>query len=435
MERPHFEKPFADGILDSRASARTPPLLLVMDADGRNLGMLRNALGHDHRLASVANGDEVLDFCHLQLPDLVLLTWQAPDTNGLATCGRLKGNPSTRYIPVIMLAKQQNADEEVQCLDAGAVDFIHQPVSDAVLRARIQTHLMLRQKAKQILAFNATLERRMEESASELRATVETLHDFHSRLIDSEARATLSTVVASVSHELTTPITNSMLTANMLVDQTRSLNDLIDSGRLKRAELGVFLRVLNEGSALMERNLQRANALIGSFKQVAFDQMSEEQREFDLADTVKEVVDSMMPGLKGKPHRIVVDIPQGIVMDSVPGRLGQVIINLINNAYLHAFDGRDDGVLVISAARSGDKIQLSFRDNGVGIPAENLDRLFEPFFTTKKGKGGTGLGMPIVENLVRRSLGGSISVHSELGAGTTFHVVMPPARSKGEWVN
>jgi len=330
METPHFEKPFADGLLDSRASARQPPLLLVMDAQADNFGRLRNALSRDHRLACVTCGDEVLDFCHLQLPDLVLLTWQAPEPNGLAICRRLKENPATRYIPVIIVAQPQDADEEVQGLDAGAVDFIHQPVSDAVLRARIQTHLMLRQKAKQILAFNATLERRMEESASELRATVETLHDFHSRLIDSEARATLSTVVASVSHELTTPITNSMLTANMLVDQTRNLNDMIDAGQLKRAELGVFLRVLNEGAALMERNLKRANALIGSFKQVAFDQMSEEQREFDLAETVKEVVDSMMPGLKGKPHRIVVDIPQGIVMDSVPGRLGQVIINLIN---------------------------------------------------------------------------------------------------------
>jgi len=435
MDQHDTKTPFASGAFDSRANVRHPPVLLAVDTDARNIGKLQTALSHDHQLEAVADGEALFDFCHRQLPDLIVFAEPRAAANGYASCRQLKEEPLTRYIPVIILADQPSPQEEVLALDAGAVDFIHLPVSAAVLRSRIQTHLMLRQKTKQILAFNATLERRIEETTSQLRATVETLHDFHSRLMDSEARATLSTVVANVSHELTTPITNSMLTANLLVDQTRELNDLVDSGQLRRSELGVFLHVLNEGTALMERNLVRANALIGSFKQVAVDQMSEEQREFDLAVTVREVVDSMMPGLKAKPHRIVMDIPVGIVMNSLPGRLGQVIINLINNAYLHAFDGRDGGELVIRAVREGEQVVLSFSDNGVGIPAENLERLFQPFFTTKKGRGGTGLGMPIVENLVRKSLEGSISVQSTPGVGTCFQMVLPLIRSNREWLN
>jgi signal transduction histidine kinase len=112
-------------------------------------------------------------------------------------------------------------------------------------------------------------------------------------------------------------------------------------------------------------------------------------------------------------------------MDSLPGALGQVVINLINNAYLHAFEGRNDGLLTINAIRVDDALVLQFTDNGVGMSPENLERLFEPFFSTKKGRGGTGLGMSIVENLVRKTLGGTLRVQSELGVGTCFEVCMP----------
>ncbi len=420
-------KPFTTRQLDSRADSRRPPVLLVVDGDMNNIERAKTVFGQDHEVVFVNDGLRALEFCREQLPDLILLAWTLPAMSGHETCLKLRDDPVTRYLPVIFLTDDDNAEDEVQGLDAGAVDFIVRPVGAAVWRARVKTHLMLRQKTKQILAFNATLERKVEERTVELSATMETLHDFHGRLVDSEARATLSTVVANVSHELTTPISNGLLTANMLSDHAKNFHALVDSGRLKLSELGLFLKVLGEGTALMERNLNRANNLIGSFKQVAIDQVSEEHREFDLAETVKDVVASVMPGLKSKPHRIVIEIPDGIMMNSLPGRLGQVVINLINNAYLHAFEGRRDGALIISAVLDGDHIQLSFSDNGVGMSEENLARLFQPFFTTKKGNGGTGLGMPIVDNLVRKSLGGSIKVNSKLGEGTTLLVRLPVA--------
>ena len=112
-------------------------------------------------------------------------------------------------------------------------------------------------------------------------------------------------------------------------------------------------------------------------------------------------------------------------MDSQPGPLGQIVINLINNAYLHAFEGIAKGVLTIAARLDGDTVELLISDNGVGIPAENLEKLFQPFFSTKIGKGGTGLGMAIVENLVIKTLAGSVAVESTLGQGTRFVIRLP----------
>jgi signal transduction histidine kinase len=112
-------------------------------------------------------------------------------------------------------------------------------------------------------------------------------------------------------------------------------------------------------------------------------------------------------------------------MDSLPGPLGQVIINLVNNAYLHAFDGQAQGVLTIGAVQSGGRICMAFSDNGAGMSEDTQVRLFQPFFSTKTGQGGTGLGMMIVDDLVRKVLGGVLGVQSTAGLGTTVRVDLP----------
>jgi len=203
------------------------------------------------------------------------------------------------------------------------------------------------------------------------------------------------------------------------------LKHKIDSGQLKRSDLSDFLDTLRSGVDLLQRNLQRASGLLGNFKQVAADQASEQRREFDLSSVIHELVSSLQPSLKRHPHRIVIEIPDGLSMDSYPGPLGQVGINLINNAYLHAFEGRKDGVLTIRAEVRGQAIELTFADNGRGIQPENLERLFEPFFSTKIGKGGSGLGMTIIKSLVCKTLGGDIDVSSTPGLGTRFRITLP----------
>ena len=138
-----------------------------------------------------------------------------------------------------------------------------------------------------------------------------------------------------------------------------------------------------------------------------------------------EVLNTLSPSLKRYPHRVELEIPTGILLDSYPGALGQVLINLINNAYLHAFEGRDVGVVHICAALEGEWVAVHLHDNGVGMSQAHLEQLFQPFFSTKIGRGGTGLGMTIVGNLVSGTLGGSVRVTSELGAGTHIALRIP----------
>jgi signal transduction histidine kinase len=173
------------------------------------------------------------------------------------------------------------------------------------------------------------------------------------------------------------------------------------------------------------RGLTSAADLVNSFKQVAVDRTTEQRRMFNLQQVTHEIVATMMNRIRNANHSIEYDVPDGLAMDSYPGPFGQVIANFINNALLHAFEGRQHGQMTLSAARNGDaRVLVTFSDNGGGIAPTHLSRIFDPFFTTKLGQGGSGLGLSISYNIVTSLLGGQIAVQSGPD-GTTFTLDLP----------
>jgi signal transduction histidine kinase len=276
-----------------------------------------------------------------------------------------------------------------------------------------------------IRELNETLELRVAERSSQLNAALQTLHHSQEALAQSAAKATLSTLVASVTHELNTPLGNSLMTAGTCSDLTKRFQAQVDSGQLRRSDLTAYLQEMRTGSDLMERNLLRAVDLVKNFKQVAADQASEQRRLFDVGAVVNEVVNTLSPSLKRHAHRVEVNIADALWIDSYPGALGQVLINLINNAYLHAFEGMDSGCVSIDASPQAGEVVLCIADNGAGMSEALLAQLFQPFFSTKIGQGGTGLGMTIVENLVKKTLGGALRVESDVGRGSRFFIRLP----------
>ena len=403
------------------------PILLVVDDQPSNIQVLHQIFKADCEVYMATSGEQALAFCATQLPDLILLDVVMPGIDGHQVCTELKSNPRTRDIPVIFVTGHSNPEDETEGLRLGAVDFISKPVNASVVRARVHMQLMLRQSLRQVQELNETLESRVAQRTAELQRALQDLRQSQDNLAHSEARATLSTLIAGVSHELGTPLGNSKMVSSTLAQQTRAMAQDLQSGQLKRSSLDRYLGQMSEGVQLLEHNLTRAVELLTAFRQVAADQASEQHRVFNLDLVVREILHTLSPSLKRQPHRVVVEIATDIMMDSQPGALGQVIINLVNNAYLHAFEGRVDGVLTISAQLDADSVALTVADNGVGMPAELLDKLFEPFFSTKIGKGGTGLGMAIVQNLVTKALGGRINVVSTAGKGTRFEIVLPKA--------
>ncbi|MDX9706586.1 MAG: PAS-domain containing protein [Azospira sp.] len=255
-------------------------------------------------------------------------------------------------------------------------------------------------------------------------------------LARNERMASLGSLVAGVAHEINTPIGNALMVASALGHRIGEFNEALAAGPLRRSVLDAFIAGVRESGDLLERNLLRAANLIQNFKQVAVDQTSDRRRIFDLATVLDEVRMTLLPRFKHGSHRLEFEAEVGVQIDGYPGALGQVVANLVENALLHAFDGRTQGTVSIHAATQEDgRVRLSIADDGNGIAPELLSRVFDPFFTTRLGKGGSGLGLSIVLNLVRNLLGGEIAVDSQPGQGCRFIITLPtvaPAQIDGE---
>ncbi len=135
------------------------PTLLVVDDQPLNVQVLVHIFSPDHAVLTASSGAEALAVCAEHTPDLVLLDVMMPEMDGHEVCRRLKADARTKDIPVIFVTVQNDPLEEAAGLRLGAVDFIPQPVNSAVVRARVHTHLQLRQALHQVweLAFHDAL--------------------------------------------------------------------------------------------------------------------------------------------------------------------------------------------------------------------------------------------------------------------------------------
>lgn len=292
---------------------------------------------------------------------------------------------------------------------------------------------LLRELEAQAARARRDLETQVEERTRDLSQanrrlseTVEKLTMAQEELVRTGKMAALGTLVAGVAHEVNTPLGLAYTITTHMQDQAHALAEKYHAGQLKAPDLASYLDATNDGFRHAASNLQRAATLIENFKQVAADQSTDVRRSFDLETYVREVVASLGSVLRKNGHRVEIAAADKIAMDSYPGALAQVITNLVMNAVIHGFDGRQGGTIGIAINREGqDRCSMLVSDDGRGMTENVVARIFEPFFTTRRGQGGTGLGMHIVYNLVTGCLGGRISCISVPGKGSTFVVTLP----------
>lgn len=275
----------------------------------------------------------------------------------------------------------------------------------------------------------------------ELRRAYQALHDAHEdlkrtqqQLLHAEKMASLGRLVAGVAHELNNPISFVLGNVHALRRYAQRLEEYLaalhaNSPPEQLAELRRELRIdrlLEDLPSLMDGTVEgaeRTRDIVDSLKRFsAVDKDS--QQPYNLTQVIERAVHWVAKSANER-FRVELDLPEGINLVGSPGQIQQVIMNLVQNA-ADATAGLAEPRLEISAARVGARVEARFRDNGPGIPADNLPHLFEPFFTTKPVGKGTGLGLAITYGIVERH-GGSLSAanHPEGGALFTLGLPMP----------
>jgi len=276
----------------------------------------------------------------------------------------------------------------------------------------------LKQAEQSLQDLNLQLEARVAARTGELKQAV-------GKLVQAEKLAALGSLVAGIAHELNTPIGNGLTVASALDFKVRAFSEEIQ-GSLKRSTLDQFIADAQQASDLMLRSLSRAAELVSNFKQLAVDQASAQRRHFELPVLVADTVMSLQAVVKERGCALHVDVAPGLALDSYPAALGQALTHLLNNALIHGFELAAPGtVQVLARALDDQHLQITLSDNGRGIDLADQRRIFEPFFTTRLGRGGSGLGLHAVHNIVTGVLGGQIEVHSSPGAGTSFLLKLP----------
>lgn len=268
----------------------------------------------------------------------------------------------------------------------------------------------------------STKNRQLEHALADLQRMQETL-------VEREKLASLGQLVAGLSHELNTPVGVALGAATHLSDLVNRLVARARDGQLLRSDLDTFVEESGRAVTLVESNLAHAARLVRSFKRVSADQTTGERRAVDLSVYLSEVMTSLS-GLLHRQHTVRLLQSPPIELDTCPGALTQVITNLVENAVVHAFPAGSSGTISLAALDLGNRVQIVFQDDGVGMAEDVREHIFEPFFTTRRGQGGTGLGLSIVYTLVTGTLGGEITCDSAPGVGTTFTIDLPRTPSR-----
>lgn len=280
---------------------------------------------------------------------------------------------------------------------------------------------------QQLEQANNQLEQRVTERTIQLEKSLTDLRTMQNKLIESEKMAALGNLVAGVAHEVNSPLGVAITAASHCREELKTLEQQYQQHQLTEREFNQRLESLNQGLGLVEHNLERAANLVRDFKRTAADQSCGERAHFTLDEYLNTLASSLGPLLRQHQIQLQLVLPANIECDSYPGALAQVITNLAINAARYAFpEPRPQAaVLTISASLIDDDIFLQISDNGIGMSEQIRKRVFEPFFTTGRNKGGTGLGLALVYNLVTQTLGGTVRLSTAPHAGSHFDLCLP----------
>jgi len=362
--------------------------LLIIDDIIDNLMLLGEAMSPEYKIKVATSGTQGLELAVQEpLPDLILLDIMMPGMDGYEVCRRLKEDGRTRQIPVIFLSALDKESDELQGLDAGAVDFITKPFKLEIVRARIGTQIELL---------------RMRQQLQEARLRAEA------------ASQSKSVFLANMSHEIRTPMSAIMGMTDLALEKAA---DPQQRSYLETVKLSAdsLLSLIND---------------ILDFSKIEAGQMELDEHPFILAEAVKAAVRTVSVLSQEKGLDIVFDLspdlPKAVEGDSL--RFRQIILNLLSNAI--KFSEKGSIRIVVSPEKIGPEsvaVRVAVIDRGIGIRADKISTVFSAFSqadsSVSRKFGGTGLGLAICRQLCEL-MDGKIWVESEHGRGATFIFVV-----------
>jgi signal transduction histidine kinase len=344
------------------------PRVLVAEDEPDLRGFVVGVLKESYEVDAAADGAEALKLLKQNRPDLVLTDVMMPGTSGLDLCRAIKGDPSLRNIPVILLTARGESEAALEGYGAGADDFVSKPFHTKVLQARIRAHLKMRGLSLQ--------------------------------LADQARLASAGTLAAGLAHEVKNPL-NAAMNA---------------------------VRVLEKGGSSRVSNEKLMNLVIDALKRIdgVVSALGAHARPADGSDlapcNVRNAVESTLNLLEHKlRNRVTVHQDYETTGDVfAPARaFNQIFLNLVDNSIRSGAEN-----IWIELRQAESQISVAVADDGHGVPADVEHRIFDPFFTTRVEGEGTGLGLHLSRRIAQ-DCGGELRYEPRPGGGARFVMEIP----------
>jgi signal transduction histidine kinase len=373
----------------------SPVHFLLVDDLEENLLSLEALLRRDGLvLLKARSGDEALELLLENDIALALVDVQMPGLNGFELAELMRGNERTRGVPIIFVtAGNADSKRRFRGYEAGAVDFIHKPIEPDILRSKAEVFFELYRQRQQIAA-----------QRDELKAHADALE---------EADRRKDEFLATLAHELRNPLAP----VRHGLDILRKSPDTADAAKIRD---------------MMDRQLVHLVRLIDDLldvSRVSQGKIELRKERIQAADVIRSALESSQPLIESAAHSLTIDVPpEPIWIDADLTRLAQVVGNLLNNAAKYTPEG---GRIGLSLQTDGDHAVIVVSDNGLGIPADMLSRVFQLFAQvehhTDRARGGLGIGLALVKQLVTMHDGAVSAESAGTGQGSVFTVRIPLA--------
>jgi signal transduction histidine kinase len=320
------------------------------------------------------------------------------------------------------------------------LDFLHtfaNQVSVAIVNALSygkieELNVGLEQKVAQRTQELATTNHELARSLGELERAYHELQRSQENLVRAEKMAALGRLTAGIAHEVNTPLGASLNSLKMI-------EDLVDEYRISIGDTTVteddhreLASELRDAVENVAKWTAKAAGYVRSIKAHTRNLDAVQERPFELPQLIEDTRMLLSHRLRLSSCSVTVDCPRNLTLYGDPGKLGQVLTNLITNA-IDAYEdhGSADGRIHIEVTATEREVAIAVQDTGCGIVPEHLERIFEELFTTKPPGKGTGLGLSISRDIVSDCFAGRIEVASTPRVGSRFTLRLP-RREPGE---
>jgi signal transduction histidine kinase len=381
-----------------------PNVLLVDDEPSIRLTMGEFLKRAGYSVFSAADYESAATFKTEDL-DVAVIDINLPGKNGVQLLQQISS--AEIYVPVIMITGEPNLSVLPEIVRAGAYDFIAKPITKDVLlnvvgRAAEKKRLTdeKRRLEQEIKRYAEELEMRVAERTAEL---VET----HQRLVTQERIAALGRAAAQVAHEVKNPLAGLLLYSLHLKSKAKNFSE---------SEINLVDKIVDTINHLNSRVEQ----ILGFARPVSLTVRSE-----NLNQIINDILDLLRPQLTANKVEVRLSLGQQPFFVSVDqSSMRGALMNLMLNAIEAMPQG---GTLTVAANQMDETVRLEITDTGQGISEEEVKKILEPFYTTKAQ--GLGLGMPYAKRIIDQH-GGTISLSSRPGEGTTISVTLPAGQQE-----